>query len=269
MTGSDASSRLLIEIAGLGVALNCEDEEFARLVAGAYSSFLALPGTPAACEFAVHIAPPRGTDPDEDVRVSLADGKWQIRRGDFEAEFDPRARQGWVRHTANPYSVDTVLRIVHTLLAADAGGFLVHAAGAILNGRGLILAGASGAGKTTMCRLAPPDAVLLSDEICYVMRHGEEYLVHGTPFAGELGIPGVKVSAPAAALYLLARGNQHRLVPLKPAEAARQLLRCILFFAEDAELAGKVFNSACEFVRRTPVYRLEFQPEPGVWELLK
>ena len=261
--------RIVIAIGSFPIVVHCADAAFACLLNERYADFLGAPSDEVTAEFTVHIESPRTTDPDEDVRVSLADGRWRIRRGDFEAEFDPRARQGWVRHTANPYSVDTVLRIVHTLLVAGEGGFLIHAAGAIRNGRGLILAGVSGAGKTTMCRLAPPDAVLLSDEICYVRRHGDDYRVHGTPFAGELGIPGVKVSAPAAGLYLLARGQEHRLVPLKPAEAARQLLRCILFFAEEAELAGKVFASACEFVQRTPVYRLEFRPEPGVWELLK
>ncbi len=261
--------RMVIEIGGLAIALDCAEAGFVRLIEENYAGFLAPSDAPAACEFTIELAPPRQVNPDDDVQVSFADGRWCVRRGDFEAQYEPCSGRGWVRHTANPYSVDTLLRIVHTLLLAPEGGFLIHAAGAIRNGRALIFAGVSGAGKTTICRLAPPDVILLSDEICYVRRQNGGYVVHGTPFAGELGIPGVKVSAPAGAVYLPARGETHALKPLKPAEAARELLRCILFFADDRELAANVFASACDFVSRTPAYRLEFRPEPSVWEFLR
>jgi len=36
---------------------------------------------------------------------------------------------------ANPYSLDSVLRILHSLILAERGGFLLHAASAICNGR--------------------------------------------------------------------------------------------------------------------------------------
>jgi hypothetical protein len=73
-----------------------------------------------------------------------------------------------VRQTANPYAIDGVLRILHSLILARAGGFLVHAASAVRNGRAFLFAGVSGAGKTTISRLAPPDVALLTDEISYV-----------------------------------------------------------------------------------------------------
>ena len=45
------------------------------------------------------------------------------------------------------------------------------------------------------------------------------------------------------------------------ADAARRLLRNILFFADDAELVEKMFRTACEFVSRVPVYELTFRPD--------
>ena len=52
-------------------------------------------------------------------------------------------------------------------------------------------------------------------------------------------------------------------------EAVRRLMRNILFFAEDAELVDKVFESACEFVERVPVQRLTFVPDPTVWGMVQ
>ena len=134
-------------------------------------------------------------------------GRWRLERGDFRAEWDPAARQGRIRQSANPYSIDTVLRIVHTLVLAREGGFLLHAASAVRNGRAFVFAGASGAGKTTLARLAPADADLLSDEISYVRRETGGYYAYGTPFAGELARAGENLRAPLESVYLLAQGS--------------------------------------------------------------
>ena len=121
-----------------------------------------------AFELEVELLPPGLMSDAEDARVRLEGGRWVMERGDFRAECDPVRRRGWVRQSANPYSIDAVLRMLHSLLLARDGGFLVHAASAVRNGRAFLFAGVSGAGKTTISRLAPPDVVLLTDEISYV-----------------------------------------------------------------------------------------------------
>ena len=67
---------------------------------------------------------------------------------------------------------------------------------------------------------------------------------------------------------MLAKGPQNRIEPVGHAEAARLLLSNILFFAEDAELVKLLFESACEFTGRVPVYRLTFVPDVSVWEMI-
>jgi hypothetical protein len=79
---------------------------------------------------------------------------------------------------------------------------------------------------------------------------------------------GENVSAPVAAVYLLAKGAENRVEPLAPAEAAQMLLRNILFFAQDRDLVNRVFEAACEFVTSIPVYRLTFFPDARIWELV-
>jgi len=58
-------------------------------------------------------------------------------------------------------------------------------------------------------RLAPPDATLLTDEISCVRQTATGYHAFGTPFAGELGIPGEEIAAPIAALYFLRKGPRN------------------------------------------------------------
>src|SRR5947209_10117435 len=145
---------------------------------------------------------------------------------------------------------------------------MLHAASAIRNGKAFLFAGVSEAGKTTISRLAPPDATLLTDEISYVRKLEDDYLAFGTPFTGELAKVGENVSAPIAALYLLAKGSENRIEPVAPAEAARSLLANLLFFAEDEELVRGMLDAAFEFVSRVPVSRLTFVPDTRVWELI-
>jgi GTP-dependent phosphoenolpyruvate carboxykinase len=161
-----------------------------------------------------------------------------------------------------------VLRILHTLLLAREGGFLVHAASAVRNGRAFLFAGFSGAGKTTVASLAPPDATLLTDEISYVRRVDGQYYAFGTPFTGELARLGENVRAPIAALYLLAKGSNNKIEAITPANAARGLLENILFFARDPKLVNLVFEAACAFTDRVPVSRLTFLPDARVWEMI-
>lgn len=256
-----------VEIGGLAVQVRTTDADFRSMLAQRYAGFLS-PEPQAAVEFDVELVAPSRISSDDEVCVRHEAGRWTIRRGDFRAEYDPSSRMGRLCCSANPYALDSLLRIVHTLWLAGEGGFLMHAASAVRNGRGLLFAGISGAGKTTICRLAPADATLLSDEVSCVRRVGEGYRLFGTPFCGELGRSGENTSAPLAAAYLLVHASENRILPVAAAEATGALLRNILFFAEDAALVEKVFQSACEFVSRVPVFRLEFAPSAQVWEML-
>ena len=265
---------LVIEIGGMSVRVHTTDPAFLTVLRDRYDGFVTsaesagAPEIPAEIDFDIELTPARFADPEAPVRVTQLRGRWTLERGDFRAEWEPGLRRGTIRQTANPYSIDAVLRIVHTLVLARQGGFLLHSASAIRNGKAFLFAGVSEAGKTTISRLAPPDTTLLTDEISYVRKQDAAYVAYGTPFTGELAKLGENVSAPIAALYLLAKGAENRIDPIPPADAARSLLANLLFFAEDEELVQATFHSAFEFVSRVPVSRLTFMPDARVWELI-
>jgi hypothetical protein len=304
------------------ILVRTDSRELARLLADRYGKFVTADAPHAVMELEVELIPPGRVCDAEDVSVRREAGRWVMERGDFRAEWDPQCRRGWVRQSASPYAIDGVLRILHSLILAREGGFLVHAASAVRNGRAFLFCGVSGAGKTTISRLAPPDVVLLTDEISYVRGFRSQdsgfriqdsgvkgtdsglqipdsesrppspesetpcpvpspqhpvpspqppapaFEAFGTPFAGELARVGESLRAPLAALYLLAQGPENRIEPVNDAEAARELLQNILFFAQDEELVGMIFQTVCDFVRRVPVRRLVFTPDARVWELI-
>ncbi len=240
LIAATSRSDVVIEIGALPIRLHTDDPAFLKLLEERYAGFLTS-ASEARFEFQVELAPPGRISSEEDVRVHCNSGRWSLERGDFRAEWDPAAASGRIRQTANPYSIDSVLRILHTLLLAKEGGFLVHAASAVRNGRAFLFAGLSGAGKTTIARLAPPDATLLTDEISYVRKLDDRYYAFGT---------------------------HNKIEPIRPADAARGLLENILFFARDPELVKLVFQAACAFTGHVPVRRLTFLPDSRVWEMI-
>jgi hypothetical protein len=268
LTAVAQSTSVVVEIGGLPIRLHCGDADFVRQIRNRYEGFVSS-SNDAGFDFDIELAPPGTESGEEDLSVSWDDGRWLMERGDFRAQWNPSTSRGLIQQTSNPYSLDSVLRIVHTLLLARKGGFLVHASSGIRNGRAFLFSGVSGAGKTTMARLAPPDTTLLTDEISYVTRQQGRYIAVGTPFFGELARVGENVKAPIEAVYLLAKGSENKIEPIEGAGAVRGLMGNVLFFARDPEFVKLVFDAACDFVAHVPVKRLTFKPDTSVWELIR
>lgn len=256
-----------VEIGGIPIFLKGGDSDFCDLIERRYAGFVNAKATPE-FEFEFELDSPAEPS-DEDARVFKKGFVWFFQRGDFRAAWDMRSRRGRVQQSPNPYSLDAVLRIAHSLVLADEGGFLLHAASAIRNGRAFLFSGVSGAGKTTMARLAPPDVNLLTDEISYVRRGESGYCAFGTPFAGELARAGENLSAPVDTLYFLVQGKENKIEPIGQGDAARALLRHILFFAHDGELVRQVFDAALRFVSSVNVAKLVFTPDARAWEMVR
>lgn len=267
LAATTVAQEIVIEIGGVAIQVRSDSPEFLEMLEARYSGFLRPEARPA-FEFDVELVAPRKITGHVDVAVRFESGRWLIERGDLRAEWDPAGGRGRIVQSANPYAIDTALRIIHTLILARRGGLLMHAASTIRNGKAFLFLGVSGSGKTTISRLAPADASVLTDEISYLTRNGHGYIAHGTPFTGELAKVGENVSAPLAGLYLLQKGTENAIAPVRGSAAVRNLMENVLFFAHDPKLVSMVFDSACELVCRVPVYQLTFVPDQRVWELI-
>jgi hypothetical protein len=261
-----------VVIGGTGIRISTTDAAFEQVLRTQYAGFLDSEPT-ASIELSVDLAAPSLVDPDADIQVRRQGDRWLMDRGDFHASYNSVTQSATVLQSASRYGLDSVIRIIHSLQLAERSGFLLHAASVIRSERAFLFAGPSGAGKTTIARLAPADAHLLTDEISYVRRNsgasaGQDWRAFGTPFAGDLARPGENRNARIGALFLLRHGAENRIEPVKAAAAVQSILRNVLFFAQDPVLVRRLFDAICEFVDSTPVFELSFRPDALVWNLL-
>ena len=91
------------------VRVNTTDRNFLGILQNRYAGYLTSAAN-AEIELDIEMATPGAADPHAPVRVAQCGGRWTLTRGDFRAEWEPAKRRGWIRQTANPYSIDAVLR---------------------------------------------------------------------------------------------------------------------------------------------------------------
>ncbi len=156
------------------------------------------------------------------------------------------------------YPLDQLLLIY--LLAQKA--VLIHAAGAIVNKRGYLFAGASGAGKSTISKLLMQhDFVeLLNDDRIILEKSEEGFLIHGTPWPGEAGI-AVNKSAPLNGLFFLQHGKKNMIRKLHPRESMTRLFQVTsLPWYDEKVLQSGPLILCDEILSGLTTYEISFQP---------
>ena len=149
---------------------------------------------------------------------------------------------------------------------------LLHASGIAIAGRGYVFFGPSGAGKTTVAKLAAGHGELLTDENVVLRLRGGAVELCSTPFWGHSTPPRlihrVNRCVPVAGLFALAKAPDFSLTPLSPAQAVAALLTTEKVATERVESADAWLNVAGAIVARAPVYTLAFRPTPELWTFL-
>ena len=259
----DCGRAIAVDIGGFEFHYVSDDGQLQTMLRDRYRNFLTTPRSPAAT-LVLDVAP-QALPQIPVLDVQSDGGSWRIARADFMAEWHPATRMGRVRQSLNPYSTDSVTRIVCSFLLSEAPGFLLHASSLVWNDRAYVFCGPSGAGKTTMTRLAPTGARLLTDEISCIRKVGGVWTAYGTPFAGELSTSGEHISAPIETLFRLTHGDEHRIDALPGGDAVRAIMRNVLLFGHDPASHARALDAVCDFTAAVATARLTFRPEPSVW----
>jgi len=152
-------------------------------------------------------------------------------------------------------------------LLLEGGGTLVHAAGVVLRGRGFAFAGHTRAGKTTLARIFPPEAVL-GDDLVAVRREGEGFSLYGTPWPGREKGRVDYGGAPLAAIFNLHPGLPEGLHPLTPAEAAAELAANAPRTGDPLE-ESKLLEVFSSLTTRVSIYRLSVRLGEDVMRYLE
>ncbi len=158
------------------------------------------------------------------------------------------------------YPLDQLL-MIH-VAAARSAALMLHAAGGTIDGGGVLFAGQSGAGKSTVSRLLGSEkgARFLSDDRVMLRRFGSKLSVYGTPWPGDAGM-ALNESAPLKAICFLRQADDTNLRRLNPDEILERLLPVTSVPWYESWLTGKVLD-LCEFlIEQYPAYELSFRPQ--------
>lgn len=163
----------------------------------------------------------------------------------------------------------TPLRFTFFFALLEYDFLLLHASSLIRHDYALVFPGISGAGKTSIVRSAQ-NVPILSDEISAVRvgPKGTQDIAYGTPFHGDLGVPGDCLFAPLKGLFFPVKSRENHLTPLTPQETLRHLLPCIFSFTSMESRKRKLFDLGVALAEKVPGYLFYFNLTPGMWDML-
>ncbi len=287
------SSRLTLAIADLPIAVDLPAPAWAPALRERYAAFLAADRP--TWQVTLALDPSLG---DTDAAWVRHEGpQTTFRVAAYAGWIDLAGRQAWVSTPTEARAASALERtlayVLMQTLPREHAGLLLHASGIVLDGQGHVFTGPSGAGKTTVVRLAQGYADVLSDENVVVRASaappapqsggrsapppevgepGGPWELLGTPFWGFSTPPElvrrVNRRVPLAAIYTLAHTPDFQLARLSPAEAVMALLGTEKVATERAESAVAWLAVAERLVAAVPVYRLGFRPAAELWEFL-
>ncbi len=160
-------------------------------------------------------------------------------------------------------------QILLARVLADRQGCYFHSSGVDFEGKGLLFAGHSEAGKSTMVTMLKDKADILCDDRMIVRKRQDSYRIYGTWSHGD--VPDVSgSSAPLKAILFLEKSDKNELIPMSDKnEITRRLLSVLIKPFVTADWWEKTLALTEDISRNIPCYALKFDRTGGVVELLK
>jgi len=162
--------------------------------------------------------------------------------------------------------VENVLRPLLAARLLATGGLLVHSAAI----DGYLFAGRSGAGKSTIARLALEAGLpVLSDDLNALVRDGNGFAIAPLPFTGDLEASEVSSEGTRLrAVMGLEKGELERVTALSLAETVSLLVRCAPYVNQDPHRMPLLLDRASEIAVSTARGVLTFRRDGHVWPIL-
>jgi len=166
------------------------------------------------------------------------------------------------------YPLDQIL-FIH--LSALNKGVLLHACGVVLKEQGMIFVGSSGAGKSTIGGLFAEykQTLILSDDRIIAKKEGSDFMIHGTPWYGSLGLCSPS-KARLKKIFFLKKSDRNTITPLSIHESFKRLTSfSFLPYWEKAPLIKTLSTINSIASLKNLCYELSFRPDKSIVGLVE
>jgi len=163
-------------------------------------------------------------------------------------------------------------------LLAQKRGVMIHSCGVSNKGQGLLFAGTSQMGKSTMANLWKSQIAndksqnegvsILSDDRIIVRKRNEQFWIYGTPWHGDAKVC-LPEKAPLEKIFFLKHARKNMLKKLSPLEAAFRLIVCSFPTFWDKKGMEFTLEFCAELVKRIPCYQLGFVPDESILDFVR
>jgi hypothetical protein len=169
-------------------------------------------------------------------------------------------------HSLTLFPTDQILL---ARVLADREGCYLHSSGVVLDDKGLLFAGHSDAGKSTIAIMLKDQAEILCDDRMIVRRWPEGFRIHGTWSHGD--VPEISAnSAPLKSILFLEQASENRLIPLHDKkEVIGKLLACLIKPFVTPDWWNKMLTLVEKIAQEAPCYILQFDKSGRVLDMLE
>jgi hypothetical protein len=261
--------QLSLSIAGLGVAIECNDQ---HVIDGLSDQWAAFNHHAPKIDFIVRVQVDATREPAAPDRpLIFQTDRVEFTSSGYAGSIDAQQSVGSLS-ISNRQPIDDVryfLRVVYALLAFRSGGLMLHAAGIVHTGRAYLFFGPSGSGKSTTVKCSP-DNLALNDDLVILMPGPAHWEVFATPFWNEpQQRPNAAQHAPLAGLYRLIQDRSVYLEPIQAAQAAAEVLASTPITPLNSGYAASLLQRIEVIVQKYPVHRLHFLPDASFWDVIE
>ncbi len=274
-------SALTIELVGCRYQFAGLNPEQVDLVRSRFGALLCRDDTRPDIQIDVHYSPDpagfmrRPVGPVE-YRVAVAHGEDSIAVAGigFTANIDRTPLRAQMRTCLSDEwflgAFENVFRVVACYRLFGEGALVMHSAAFTDGARGFLFCGRSGAGKTTLCRLADElDLGILSDELNAVTPSDRSFELRAMPFAGDFGgVPKPHPPYPLTGLLGLAQAAAPWVHGCSKAEAVSRIVASCPYVNADPVLVDALTARAATLVERVPLRILSFANDTNFWSVL-
>lgn len=150
-------------------------------------------------------------------------------------------------------------------------GFILHSAGAYLNGDGYAFCGQSGAGKTTLSNILKNNRVRMLTDETLIIRKNElgNFNIYGTPWKGSGDNIYSNFSCNLGRIFIINHGSSNQVERIDSNKAIGILLKQAFPYFWDKRAMLKCFNLINYVANKISIDNLFFLPDQSVFEYIR